>query len=182
MATVASQRTAALAELKILAQTASAPALDNATEVEPILDSFLRAPAWVAATAYGYGDLVVPTVLNGRVYRCTTKGTSGATEPDWPDEGLWGTCKGARDWLTVHDGDCDWEDYGALLKVYDVRAAAVRCVQAKLGKVGASSVSTTGGASWSADGVSVNRGSNAGQDLRQPLLDLLKSLQPAGVA
>jgi hypothetical protein len=182
MATVTTQRTAALAELKILAQTASTPALDNSTEVEPILDSFKRASMWVAATAYAYGDVVVPTVLNGRMYRCTTKGTSGASEPDWPDEGLWGGCKGAREWLTVTDGNVDWEDAGALPQVYDVRAAAVRCVQAKLGKVGAASVSASVGASWSADGVSVNRGGNAGESLREPLLELLRSLQLAGVA
>ncbi len=39
--------------------------------------------AWAASHAYGVGDLITDT--NGHVQRCTTPGTSGATEPSpWP--------------------------------------------------------------------------------------------------
>jgi hypothetical protein len=182
MGTVETQRLEALAEVKILAQTESTPTLDDSTEVEPLLDKCQRATEWAAATAYAYGQTVVPTTLNGRAYRCIQAGTSSASEPTWPTDGLWGRCGGARSWLTVTDGTAEWEDAGALTAVFDVMAAARLCVTARLGKVGAASVSASAGASWSADGVSVTRSNNAGNDLRTPLLELLRSLQSAGVA
>jgi D-tyrosyl-tRNA(Tyr) deacylase len=56
-------------------------------------------PKWVVATAYGVGQQVVPTLLNGYVYQCTVAGTSHAsTEPAWP------TALGA----TVSDGTARW--------------------------------------------------------------------------
>jgi len=39
---------------------------------------------WVKNTAYVAGDMVIPTNPNGHFYRCTTAGTSGASEPTWP--------------------------------------------------------------------------------------------------
>jgi len=42
------------------------------------------ATAWVAATAYALGDIVVPTTANGFWYECTTAGTSDGAEPTWP--------------------------------------------------------------------------------------------------
>lgn len=43
--------------------------------------------AWAASTAYSVGDLrrqlAAPSVGNERVFRCTTAGTSGASEPTW---------------------------------------------------------------------------------------------------
>jgi hypothetical protein len=40
--------------------------------------------AWEAVTAYGVGQKVVPTELNGFVYEATVAGTSDAGEPTWP--------------------------------------------------------------------------------------------------
>ena len=34
-------------------------------------------------TAYAVGTIVKPTVANGYLYRCTTAGTSGASEPQF---------------------------------------------------------------------------------------------------
>ena len=39
--------------------------------------------AWVASTAYILNDVVRPTTDNGKLYQCTTAGTSGSTEPSW---------------------------------------------------------------------------------------------------
>jgi len=39
---------------------------------------------WVASTAYVLGNFVKPVTLNGYHYKCTTAGTSAATEPTWP--------------------------------------------------------------------------------------------------
>jgi hypothetical protein len=57
-------------------------------------------PAWAASTAYALNDLRMPTSTkeNGIYYKCTTAGTSGATEPVWP------TTIGA----TVADGTAVW--------------------------------------------------------------------------
>ena len=44
----------------------------------------LTPAGWVTATAKALGAAVTPTVANGRVYVCTTAGTTGATEPVWP--------------------------------------------------------------------------------------------------
>ena len=41
-------------------------------------------PIWEASTAYGLGQKVVPTTLNGYVYECTVAGTSDSGEPTWP--------------------------------------------------------------------------------------------------
>ena len=70
-------------------------------------DTFSR---WVAATAYvttslsGHKNEVIPTLANenGFVYKCTTAGTSDASEPTWPttlggtvtDGGVTWTCQG----------------------------------------------------------------------------------------
>lgn len=42
--------------------------------------------AWTASTAFVVGDVVRATTQtgDGLVFRCSTAGTSGATEPDWP--------------------------------------------------------------------------------------------------
>jgi hypothetical protein len=48
---------------------------------------YTAVPVWTASTAYTVGQFVrqaaTPTVGNERVWRCTTAGTSGATEPTW---------------------------------------------------------------------------------------------------
>jgi len=39
---------------------------------------------WSALTTYVVGMLVTPTTPNGKIYKCTTGGTSAAGEPVWP--------------------------------------------------------------------------------------------------
>lgn len=58
--------------------------------------------AWTASAPRSLGALTRPTTANGRTYRCTTAGTTGATEPTWP------TTYGA----TVADGTVVWTDIG----------------------------------------------------------------------
>jgi len=73
----------------------------------------LAAGPWIAliAASRGYGnairnaavallDTVIPSTPNGRMYRVTTAGTTGATEPVWP------TAAGA----TVADGTAVWTE------------------------------------------------------------------------
>lgn len=46
----------------------------------------LTAAVWTASTTYALGDYVVTASSNnnGRLYKCTTAGTSGASAPTWP--------------------------------------------------------------------------------------------------
>lgn len=57
-----------------------------------------KAGTWVNQTLYAAGDMVIPTTPKGHFYRCTTSGTSGATEPTWPLTGS----------ATVGDGTAQW--------------------------------------------------------------------------
>lgn len=41
-------------------------------------------PRWQAQTAYAVTAVVIPTTFGGYTWRCTTAGTSGASEPAWP--------------------------------------------------------------------------------------------------
>lgn len=58
---------------------------------------------WAASTVYTTKIVRVPTTSNGHVYKCTTAGTSGSTEPTWP------VTSGA----TVNDGTVVWTENGS---------------------------------------------------------------------
>jgi hypothetical protein len=55
---------------------------------------------WLTLTAYAVGDWVVPVTHNGRMYRCTTAGTTGASQPTFP----------TTDGGTVADGTVVWTE------------------------------------------------------------------------
>jgi hypothetical protein len=52
------------------------------------------------SVAYKIGNYAWPETLNGRLYRCTTAGTTGIEEPDWPD----------IDGIEVTDGTAVWTE------------------------------------------------------------------------
>ncbi len=56
------------------------------------------APTWTATTAYIVGDTVIPATPNDQVYKCTTAGTSGGSEPTFP----------TTEDQTVGDGSVTW--------------------------------------------------------------------------
>ncbi len=56
--------------------------------------------AWQASHSYAVGQLVRPTVANGRTYRCTVAGTSSGSQPTWP----------TSDGGTVTDGGVTWKE------------------------------------------------------------------------
>lgn len=62
--------------------------------------------AWAAETPFSEGDYAIPLTYNGRVYKCTTAGTSGASEPSWT------TTKGG----TVSDGTVTWTEQSLLFQ------------------------------------------------------------------
>lgn len=55
-------------------------------------------PLWLAGHAYVLGEMVAPSVWNGRRYECTCAGTTGPSAPAWP------LTPGA----TVADGSVEW--------------------------------------------------------------------------
>lgn len=70
---------------------------------------------WAVATAYALGDLVEPTTPNGKVYKCTTAGTSHATtQPTWPTVGV-GT--------TVADNTVVWTFVGNRHEITEITLA-----------------------------------------------------------
>lgn len=49
--------------------------------IEAIVEDKVGIVNWTANATKVLGDLIVPTIANGRYYECTTAGTTGATEP-----------------------------------------------------------------------------------------------------
>jgi len=71
------------------------PAISN---VEYVWDFGDGITEWVSGRAYSIGDIIVEreTIERYNVYRCTTAGTSGTTEPLWPTSG------------TINDNTVTW--------------------------------------------------------------------------
>lgn len=89
----------------------SNPGVDNIT-----LTPTDQLDDWATATAYSLGDLVEPTTPNGKVYKCTTAGTSHAsTEPTWPTASIGST---------VSDGTVVWTLQGARHLVTEIKLAS----------------------------------------------------------
>ncbi|HEX3583689.1 MAG TPA: prepilin-type N-terminal cleavage/methylation domain-containing protein [Thermoanaerobaculia bacterium] len=66
---------------------------------------------WRPSQAYVVGQMVLPSKMNGHIYKCTTAGTSGATGPT-----TWGTTSGA----TVNDGaTLVWTEVGTITAAFD---------------------------------------------------------------
>lgn len=82
---------------------------------------------WAPSTAYTSGKMVVPIRRNGRVYSCSTPGTSGADAPLWP------TTRGG----TVTDGTVVWTETLAIVwqPAYDIFGAVAEGWRIKAGKV-----------------------------------------------
>ena len=123
----------ALTRLKRMVAFSEDPALDASALADLMLmakrpdsngnlpTNVSTAPTWVASTAYAPGDVVQPSPVDGRWWRCAIGGTSDITQPDWPD--LRGEERTGR---TVGDGFVTWEDAGAAwAPTWDLDAAAV---------------------------------------------------------
>lgn len=82
--------------------------LKNSASLQRVMEN-IRAdyngyPKWRSGAVYTTSSNVIPTNFNGHYYRCTTAGTSGAAEPNWPlksagtvtDNGIIWTESGSR--------------------------------------------------------------------------------------
>lgn len=80
---MAMSRATAIGRVSMLCDANSYPQLST-TEIGTILDDLIRWNYWTASTAYIVDDLIVPTIPNGRMYRCIAPGTSDASTPTFP--------------------------------------------------------------------------------------------------
>ena len=80
------------------------------------------APAWIASTLYGFGDVITADPAAGRWWMCVVPGTTSATQPDWPEQ-----LGSPAHYTRVTDGlAVEWLDVGTLwTPTYDIHAAAV---------------------------------------------------------
>lgn len=89
------------------------------------------AATWQASTWYSYGDVVTADPAADRWWRCVTPGTSGTSQPDWPDRA--GLPPGAG---SIVDGDVTWVDAGTVwTPTYDLNAAAAAGWRIKAGRL-----------------------------------------------
>lgn len=102
------------------------PELDN-NQLGNLIDQHKKYSTWTANTSYIVGDMVIPTVPNGRVYQCIIAGTSTTTEPTFPQIG-YAVGQAFYDYSALGPGEyygLTWQDNGFITQeVYDVRAAA----------------------------------------------------------
>jgi len=88
------------------------------------------AGVWATATGYLAGAVVTASPAAGRWWVCVTPGTSGGTQPSWPD--LAGRPRGSA---TITDGDVVWVDAGSeWAPTWDLDYAAELGWEMKAGK------------------------------------------------
>lgn len=128
--------------LDLMIDTSSDPAIAD-HELDEILDSARRvdaagnpftnvdtAPTWEPSTVYQYGAVVTADPAGGRWWLCTTPGTSGTTQPSWPDQGTQ-----APFLTTVSEDGVVWTDAGtAWAPTWDLNAAAAEGWRIKAGR------------------------------------------------
>lgn len=83
-------------------------ALPDAGSMDVRAKDGTTATNWASTSTRAAGVYGVPTTPNGHYYKCTTAGTTGATQPTWPTTGG-----------TVTDGTVVWRDMGAIIKSPD---------------------------------------------------------------
>jgi hypothetical protein len=94
-------------------------------EIDRALARTANAAIWQASTVYAYGQKIVPTVPQGRIFIASIAGTSGVTEPIWGQSGRY---YGWYGYPVVVDGTVTFRDAGVFSgEVYDVRAAGAEC-------------------------------------------------------
>lgn len=102
-------RTATILPIGVFTVTTNGQSVDTYLSGRPAFDTALIdiaigdldevTAAWLTTTAYALNDYVRPVAGQGDfVYKCTTAGTSGASEPTWP----------TVDGQTVADGTAVW--------------------------------------------------------------------------
>jgi len=118
-------RLAAIKKLSWMIQADSFPELDS-NALGELIDEHKRFSIWEASTYYNVGDQIVSVVPTGRLYSCAIAGTSGTTEPSFPQIG-YAVGQAFPDGFPAYSNNfgLTWYDVGFTnVEVYDVRASA----------------------------------------------------------
>jgi hypothetical protein len=117
-------RLQAIKKLSWMVQADAYPELDS-NALGELIDEHKRFSTWTASTQYYVGDQIVPQTPNGRVYQCTIAGTSGTTEPNFPQI-MYAVGQNFNDGIVPADEfPLTWRDTGfTQQEIYDVRASA----------------------------------------------------------
>lgn len=148
----------ALEQLERMVASDQDPILDE-FEMADLLDSAKRpdsngnlptnidaAGTWTASTTYAAGTVITADPAAGRWWVCLIGGTSGSTQPSWPDLGGY-----TRTSQRIDDNTVTWLDAGAAwVPTWDLAAAAVEGWELKAGKA-------AGRYSFQSDGQMFNR-------------------------
>lgn len=119
-------RLQAIRKLATMVAANEFPELDS-NQLGELIDAHRRWRPWTANTYYEVGDMIVPTVPNGRMYQCIIAGNSGNTEPPFPRIGYFmGQTFFETEQQTPYEGfGITWQDNGfTQQETYDIRAAA----------------------------------------------------------
>ena len=126
----------ALAQLQAACAPSAEPVLTDA-DLTAILNDNALASVWTPNTVFQFGDRIVPTIPNGRVYTIsqnadgTYGGTSGSVEPSpWTIFGNWPGPGEAYQ----NDGTLRWRDDDREVGLWDVRAAIYDAWMMKAGR------------------------------------------------
>lgn len=119
-------RLAAIKQLGQMCQSTLFPELSD-NQLGDLIDQHKKFNTWSPLTAYSVGDMVIPTVPNGRIYQCIIAGTSTTVEPSFPQIG-YAVGQAFYNYSTLGPEEyygLTWQDNGFITQeVYDVRAAA----------------------------------------------------------
>lgn len=101
------------------------------------------------STAVSVGDFTIPATPNGRLYRCTTAGTTGSGEPTWS------TTNGG----TTTDGTATWTEHTPSLQG---NTNIPECAYTGYARVNVSADFAAAASGSSASNVAINFGQNTG--------------------
>ena len=129
-------RAEAIGRVALYSQAAMYPSVST-TDIGIVLDEHQRFSTWTASTTYAVGDRIVSSTPNGRVYECRQYGTSGTSEPEFPDNYGW-TWEGYLITEGTSNPQLAWVDMGpAHIERYDVRTTTRAIWLLKAGLVSA---------------------------------------------
>lgn len=118
-------RLQAIKQLSDMCQSTLYPELTD-NQLGNLIDQHKKFRSWEPSTPYVVGDMIVPTIPNGRVYQCIIAGTSTTTEPTFPSIGYAiGQCFYNYVGTPPNFYGLTFQDNGFITtEVYDVRASA----------------------------------------------------------
>ena len=118
-------RLQAIKQLSDMCQSTLYPELTD-NQLGNLIDQHKKFRTWEASTPYIVGDMIVPTIPNGRVYQCVIAGTSTTTEPTFPSIG-YAVGQAFYNYVGTPPNfyGLTFQDNGFITQeIYDVRAAA----------------------------------------------------------